>query len=70
MIASTVLGKRLAGYRNLLPETDIGPLAELLVRLSQLAEDFGDLITECDLNPVMVRAGAGECVTVDVLMTR
>lgn len=70
MIAATALGKRLGGYRNLIPETDTASLAQLLVRLSHLASDFGDLIAECDLNPVMIRAGDGECVAVDVLMTR
>lgn len=70
MIAATALGRRLGGYRNLIPETDTGPLAQLLVRLSHLARDFGDLIAECDLNPVMVAGGTGDCVAVDVLMTR
>ena len=70
MIASTVLGTRLSGYRNLMPETECRPLAELLVSLSRLAEDFGDLVTECDLNPVLVRAGTGDVMAVDVLMVR
>ncbi|NKB60331.1 MAG: CoA-binding protein [Alphaproteobacteria bacterium] len=70
MIAATSLGKRLAGYRNLIPETDTEPLAELLVSLSELAQDFGDLVAECDLNPVMIRKGTGEVMVVDVLMTR
>lgn len=69
MIAATLLGKRLGGYRNLIPETNTGPLADLLVCLSNLAQDFGDEILECDLNPVMIRKGSGECMVVDVLMT-
>jgi len=70
MIAETKLGARLAGYRNLNPNTDTAPLAVLLVSLSRLAQDFGDVITECDLNPVMIRKGTGEVMVVDVLMTR
>lgn len=70
LIGETGLGKRMAGYRKLLPETDPGPLAALLVNLSRLAENFGDLIAECDLNPVMVRAGSGEVMVVDALMVR
>ncbi len=70
MIAETNLGARLLGYRNLIPETDRGPLAELLVNLSRLARDFDDVITECDLNPVMIRKESGEVLVVDVLMTR
>jgi len=69
MISSAQLGDRLNGYRNLIPETDTGPLVKLLVNLSNLTRDFGDLIAECDLNPVMIRKGTGECMVVDVLMT-
>jgi hypothetical protein len=69
MISSAQLGVRLNGYRNLIPETDTGPLVKLLVNLSNLTRDFGDLIAECDLNPVMIRKGTGECMVVDVLMT-
>ncbi len=70
MIAETMLGKRLSGYRNLIPETDIAPLAALLVSLSNLAQDFGELIAECDLNPVMICKGNGECMIVDTLIAR
>lgn len=70
MVASTRLGTRLNGYRNLIPQTDTGTLAKLLVSLSNLALDFGDLIAECDLNPVMIRKVTGECMVVDILMAR
>lgn len=70
MIAATKLGVRMSGYRNLIPDTDPRLLAALLVNLSRLAQDFGDLITECDLNPVMIRAGTGEVWAVDVLMLK
>ena len=68
MIEATRLGKLLAGYRNLMPATDISQLADLVVRTSQLAADLGDLVTACDLNPVLVRKGSGEAKLVDALM--
>ena len=69
LIASTKLGRRLDGYRNLVARTDTRPLADLVSNLSLLARDLGDRITSCDLNPVMIRAGSGEVAVVDVLMT-
>ena len=69
LIASTMLGKRMDGYRNLVARTDTRPLAELVSNLSLMARDLGDRITSCDLNPVMIRAGSGEVAAVDVLMT-
>lgn len=69
LIASTRLGTRLDGYRNLIARTDTRPLAELVANLSLMARDLGDRITGCDLNPVMIRAGSGDVVVVDVLMT-
>lgn len=67
MVGSTRLGKRLDGYRNLMPRTDITPLATLVANLSELAADFADLIPECDLNPVLIRKGSGDCRVVDAL---
>jgi len=69
LIAATRLGTRMAGYRNLIARTDPRPLAELVANLSRMAQDLGDRITSCDLNPVMIRAGSGEVATVDMLMT-
>lgn len=69
MIASTKLGRRMDGYRNLLARTDPRPLAELVANLSQMARELGDRIVACDLNPVMIRAGSGEVAVVDVLIT-
>ena len=67
MIGSTRLGKMLAGYRNLLPKTDLSGYADLLVRLSRLAADLGDLIGGCDLNPVLITPGKGSVCVVDAL---
>src|SRR3546814_10776690 len=68
LVASTRLGRRMDGYRNLIARTDTRPLAELVSNLSLLARDLGDRITACDLNPVMIRAGSGGIAVVDVLM--
>jgi acetyltransferase len=68
MIASTRLGKRLAGYRDLMPTTDTEGLAQLVESIAMLAQDLGDLVTACDLNPVLIRKGSGEVRLVDALM--
>ena len=68
MIEATRLGKLLAGYRNLMPKTDTSKLADLVVRTSRLAADLGDLVTVCDLNPVLVRKRSGAVRLVDALM--
>ncbi len=67
MLASTRLGKALDGYRNLIPRTDMGPLGKLVASLSELAADFADLVSECDLNPVLIRKGSGDVRVVDAL---
>jgi acyl-CoA synthetase (NDP forming) len=67
MLATTRLGKTLDGYRNLIPDTDPRPLANLVSRLSALAADFADLVPECDLNPVLIRKGSGDARVVDAL---
>jgi acetyltransferase len=67
MIATTRLGCVLAGYRNLVPATQLDSLATLVANLTRLAQDLSDVITECDLNPVLVRPGTGEATAVDVL---
>jgi acyl-CoA synthetase (NDP forming) len=68
LIRATRMGKLLDGYRNLMPRTDIAPLAALLSGLSDLASDLGDLVTACDLNPVLVKKTSGELRVVDALM--
>jgi hypothetical protein len=57
----------LDGYRNLNPRTDTAPLAGLVSRLSELAADFSDLLSECDLNPVLIRKGSGDVRVLDAL---
>jgi acetate---CoA ligase (ADP-forming) len=67
LIAETHLGLMMSGYRNLVPLTSLAPLAEVCSRLSWLASDLGDLLAECDLNPVMIEAGTGNASLVDAL---
>ena len=67
MIAGTKLATRLGGYRNLMPKTDIAPLVDLTVKLSQLASDLDGIMVACDINPVLVRKGSGEVRIVDAL---
>ncbi len=69
LLATTRLGKYLGGYRNLIAPTNPAPLALLAANLSKLAADLGDLITECDLNPVLVSKGSGEVRVVDALLS-
>ena len=67
-LLATRVGKLLSGYRNLLPETDLGPLTLLLKSVSEMAMDLGDRIVACDLNPVLVTKRTGEVRVVDALM--
>ena len=67
MIAGTRLGRRMDGYRNLLPPTNPAPLAALVAGLSELAADLYDVLAECDLNPVLVQPGSGTARIVDAL---
>ena len=68
MIGRTRLGRRIAGYRKLMPPTDSSGLANLLVRLSRLAAAMCGMVAACDLNPVLIRKGSGEVRVADVLM--
>ena len=68
MIATTRLGAALSGYRNLIPKTNIAPLARLAANLSELAADLSGDIAECDLNPVLVRKSTGEVCVADALL--
>ncbi len=68
MIGRTRLGRRIAGYRKLLPPTEPAGLADLLVRFSALAAAHCGAIAACDLNPVLIRKGSGEVRVADILM--
>ncbi len=68
MLFETRVGKLLGGYRNLLPQTDLDPLVQVLKSVSELASDLGDRIGACDLNPVLVTKRTGAVRVVDALM--
>ena len=68
MIRDTRLGRLLDGYRNLVPKTDVRPLARLVSNLSELAAGLGEAIAAADLNPVLVEKGSGAVHVVDALM--
>lgn len=70
MLRATRLGRLLGGYRNLVPRTDLAPLAGVAAGLSRLAFDFAGVIAACDLNPVLVKPGSGEVRIVDSLLLR
>ena len=67
MINRTRLGRLLAGYRGVIPPTDLDGLKHIVRRLGQLAQDMSGLLVEGDLNPVMVTPGSGRSVVVDAL---
>ena len=54
-------GRLVAGFRGAEP-ADVDSLVDLLLRLSQLVEDFPE-VAELDLNPILAQAGS--CVAVD-----
>lgn len=68
MISSTRLGRVMSGYRELHPSTTADQLADALVRLSWFAHDFAGVITEADLNPVLIEPGTGRVALVDILL--
>jgi acyl-CoA synthetase (NDP forming) len=67
MIDETPLGRLLAGYCGT-PPADRAALEDLLVRLSHLLMDVGDLIEELDLNPVVVLDEGNGVRVLDVLV--
>lgn len=68
LIGRTRLGRRLSGYRRLLPPTGTAPLGEILGNVARMAGDLCGVIEACDLNPVLIRKGSGEARVADVLM--
>jgi acetyltransferase len=50
------------------PYADRGAIVDILLKLSRLAEDLGDLISEIDINPLMVFGENEGAVVVDALV--
>ncbi len=68
LIGQTRFARLLAGYRGIVPPTDVRPLADVVARVSVLADDLRGLVTEMDLNPVLVTPGSGVARIVDALI--
>lgn len=68
MIERTRFATIAAGYRNLVAPTPLEEVSKAVVALSWLAADFGTLLIEGDLNPVLVEPGTGRVSIVDVLL--
>lgn len=64
MLRETKVIEILNGFRNL-PKRDVGCIAEYLVKISQLVHDF-PMITELDINPLLVMPQGNGCYAVDV----
>lgn len=68
LVEETALGSLMAGYRSLAPVTPTDPLVDLVERLSWLAHDLTGVISEIDLNPVIIEHGTGRLAIVDALI--
>ncbi len=64
MLRETKVFEILNGFRNL-PKRDVGCIAEYLVKISQLVQDF-PMISELDINPLLVMPKGEGCYAVDV----
>ena len=68
MVAETKIYTLLAGVRGEKP-SDIESVADVLVRVSQLAQDLRDQVLEMDLNPVFIYEEGKGTIAVDVKVT-
>ncbi len=66
MLTKTWAGRKLGGYRNILPG-DSSAVEEVLIRLAQLAWDFPEL-AEIEINPLRVFLEGDGAAAVDVRM--
>ena len=66
LINESRVRRRLAGYRGR-PPADIDAITELLLRVSQMAEEIPEL-RELDVNPVIVLPKGRKCMIVDARM--
>ncbi len=63
-------GRRLLDGVRGAPPRDFDAVCEAIERLSWLAVDFADRITEVDINPLVVHERGGGAIAVDALMVR
>jgi acetyltransferase len=68
MLARTWAGRKLYGYRNI-PPVDAEAVKDVLLRLSQLVNDFPDT-SEIEINPLRVMVKGAAVVDVRVLVLR
>ncbi len=68
MIRSLKLSPLLTGFRGAKP-LDVGKIAELLSRLSQIAADHRDRIQEMEFNPIIIHADGSGLTIADALIT-
>jgi acetyltransferase len=66
LMERTRIFRILQGFRNI-PPANLGELAEILVRLSQLVTDFPE-IAELDINPLLISHGRPICVDARILL--
>jgi acetyltransferase len=64
MLDATWAGRRMRGYRNLLPG-DRGACIDVLTRLQQIANDF-PMLVELEINPLRVFPAGEGVVSLDV----
>lgn len=67
LIASTKLKSLLEGYRNQ-TAYDVDSLADVLSKLSKFAYENQDLISEIDINPIIVMKDGEGCIAADGLI--
>jgi hypothetical protein len=67
MIQETRSAVLLHGYRSA-PPADIAALAAVISRISWLAADHQDLVSEIDINPVFVGPAGSGAVVADALV--
>lgn len=68
MLQALALWPVLEGVRGR-PALDVEAAVEALVRLSWLAADLGEGLTEMDLNPILLREAGAGCIAVDARAT-
>jgi acetyltransferase len=70
LIGATALGRLLAGYRGMHPVTPTEELVGVIARLSWLGHDLRGIVSEVDLNPVLIEDASGRVALVDALVVR
>ena len=67
-LEATRLHALLNGYRNIRPAVDVSSVIDVMVRLSWLIDDFRTVISEIEINPLLIDPSSGECFAADLLV--